>query len=117
VPAHRKAAFFSLKARSPSVRRNYQYHSRRAFIRPLCGRILFDGAKRRRFVGGLIPPLDGHHFKNVIFENIQITYDGGPLILENVAFINCSFHLGQNEEVALFASNVLKSKEVVFTAG
>jgi hypothetical protein len=37
--------------------------------------------------------LDGFQFKNVVFENVEIHYDGGPILLTNVYFINCTFKM------------------------
>jgi hypothetical protein len=35
--------------------------------------------------------LDGEYMKNVIIRNADVKYDGGPVVLENVYFINCTF--------------------------
>jgi hypothetical protein len=35
--------------------------------------------------------LDGFHIRNAIFQGVEIHYAGGPLILENVIFVNCTF--------------------------
>jgi hypothetical protein len=40
--------------------------------------------------------LDGMHLKNVIFNGIRISYSGGPLVMENVYFINCTFEISHN---------------------
>jgi hypothetical protein len=39
--------------------------------------------------------LDGFRLRNVIFDGIRISYDGGPLILQNVSFINCTFEINR----------------------
>jgi len=36
--------------------------------------------------------LDGEYLKHVIIRNSDIVYDGGPLRLEDVYFVNCTFH-------------------------
>jgi hypothetical protein len=36
--------------------------------------------------------LDGEYMKNVIIRNCDVSYAGGPVMLENVWFINCTFH-------------------------
>lgn len=41
--------------------------------------------------------LDGWEMKNVTFSNIVIVYTGGPIILDNVKFIHCSFDVSPNE--------------------
>ena len=46
--------------------------------------------------GITIQQLDGVYWKNGTFENIEIDYDGGPMILENVKFINCRFKMKYN---------------------
>ncbi len=35
--------------------------------------------------------LDGEYMKNVIIRNADVKYDGGPVVLENVYFLNCTF--------------------------
>jgi hypothetical protein len=35
--------------------------------------------------------IDGYKVRNVIFQNVHIIYGGGPLILKNVSFVNCTF--------------------------
>jgi hypothetical protein len=37
--------------------------------------------------------IDGMILDNVVFENMTITYHGGPLVLHNVRFINCRFEV------------------------
>jgi hypothetical protein len=36
--------------------------------------------------------LDGYRLKNVVIHDVQVLYGGGPLIMENVYFVNCTFH-------------------------
>ena len=50
----------------------------------LCGERAFAG----QFGTGAI---DGFYLENVTFENMTITYHGGPVVLRNVHFINCRF--------------------------
>jgi hypothetical protein len=47
----------------------------------------FDGNARGR------QKLDGVHWRNFTFTNMLIEYDGGPMVLENVTFINCTFEM------------------------
>jgi len=35
--------------------------------------------------------LDGEYMKNVIIRNANVSYRGGPVVLENVYFVNCTF--------------------------
>jgi hypothetical protein len=75
-------------------------------------------AELSRFVGEepmpSIPPIDGYHFRNVIFQNVRLEYLGGPIILENVHFINCQFNLPINIQTETFADKILNFKEVTF---
>jgi hypothetical protein len=41
--------------------------------------------------GGQI--LDGMQLRNVVFNNVRIVYNGGPLRMTNVYFINCTFEM------------------------
>jgi hypothetical protein len=40
--------------------------------------------------------LDGHRLKNVIIHDVDVVYEGGPLIMENVSFVNCMFRFPSN---------------------
>jgi hypothetical protein len=44
--------------------------------------------------GGTIQ-LDGTQFKNIILIGTQEEYDGGPVILQNVYFLNCTFEINR----------------------
>jgi hypothetical protein len=57
----------------------------------------------RLIVGNLrtappLPELDGFHFRNIIFQNVHVVYNGGPLVMENVAFIDCEFEMPENNQ-------------------
>jgi len=46
--------------------------------------------------------LDGFWLDNVVLENTTIIYHGGPVILQNVRFVNCQFEvpkLPQSEQL------------------
>ena len=52
--------------------------------------------------------LDDRRLKNVVIVGSRIEYDGGPAILENVTFVNCTFAMKsmqrtQNLAIAMFA--------------
>jgi hypothetical protein len=54
--------------------------------------------------------LDGVYWKNFSFTNVEIEYDGGPMRLENVKFINCTFKMKYSDlsdkfDDALLAQN------------
>jgi hypothetical protein len=67
------------------------------------------------FFGGQVPPLDGQHFRSVIFQNVHISYNGGPLILDNVTFVDCTFEWPKpNSQVLQLASAILASPDVSF---
>jgi hypothetical protein len=73
-------------------------------------------AKYLRFVGGYVL-LDGSYYVNTIFENIRVTYRGGPVRLDSVTFVNCTFDLPQpTPETLRLASAVLESTQVTLTA-
>ena len=38
--------------------------------------------------------LDGEYMRHVIIRNADVQYDGGPIRLEDVYFVNCTFHSG-----------------------
>jgi hypothetical protein len=61
--------------------------------------------------------IDGYQFKNVIFRNARITYHGGPLVMENVYFLNCTFDIPQQNNGQQLATALLKrSAAITFKA-
>jgi hypothetical protein len=48
-------------------------------------------------VRGCIQMLDGRAWVNMVFINSEIYYAGGPVILKNVRFANCTFHTEQTD--------------------
>jgi hypothetical protein len=60
--------------------------------------------------------LDTMHIENAVFYNARIIYQGGPVILKNVYFVNCTFVLAQYQSSQLLADAVLGSSAVTFTA-
>jgi hypothetical protein len=60
-------------------------------------------------------PIDGLHFRNVVLKNARVVYSGGPILLENVKFIDCTFDLPRNEDTMSFARSVLQTQEVAFS--
>jgi hypothetical protein len=62
--------------------------------------------------------LDGLRVKNVVFENVDIYYRGGPLMIEKATFVSCRFFLSVPQpNVELFGAELLQSSPVTFTAG
>jgi hypothetical protein len=51
--------------------------------------------------------LDRMRFKNVILVNSRVSYHGGPTLLENVIFSNCTFAVRPTPRAAQFAESVL----------
>jgi hypothetical protein len=51
----------------------------------------------------------------VIVRNATITYSGGPLRLENVSFVNCSFILTDAPAARRLGQTILQSAPVNFT--
>jgi hypothetical protein len=60
--------------------------------------------------------LDGHRLKNIVLVNMTIEYHGGPLILENVSFINCVFRLAQQPQCIDFGKSVFASTTTTFVS-
>ncbi len=73
------------------------------FVLPLAARNQFDGGMQK---------LDGVHWKDSIFQNMRIEYGGGPVELENVRFINCTFVMKYSPTAETFADMVLDQNEV-----
>jgi hypothetical protein len=54
------------------------------------------GVEDITFVGGVdgvTQTLDGIQWKNVVFVNVHIRYEGAEVVLENVKFANCTFEI------------------------
>ncbi|MGB9485543.1 MAG: hypothetical protein WCD04_05450 [Terriglobia bacterium] len=58
--------------------------------------------------------LDGFHIRNAVFEGVEIHYVGGPVILENAIFINCTFVIGNNDPGRRLGESMLASSSVNF---
>ncbi|HEY6252177.1 MAG TPA: hypothetical protein VI685_19655 [Candidatus Angelobacter sp.] len=59
--------------------------------------------------------LDGMHLKNVIVKNVHVKYYGtGPVILENVYFVNCTFELPPNPKTRELGDAILASAATTF---
>lgn len=59
--------------------------------------------------------LDGFHVRNAIVRNAEITYNGGPIILENVYFVNCTFKTTIAPSSQLFADALLEHIPATFS--
>ncbi|MGA2426660.1 MAG: hypothetical protein ABSG07_21885 [Terriglobales bacterium] len=51
--------------------------------------------------------LDGLYLKNVIIQDTRVSYRGGPVRLENVFFVNCTFDIQQESKGQVFANAIL----------
>ncbi|MGA2358638.1 MAG: hypothetical protein ABSF66_06535 [Terriglobales bacterium] len=58
--------------------------------------------------------LDGYHLKNVVFHDVQINYSGGPLVMQNVYFVNCTFHIQPSHNAQQLTTAVLNSTSINF---
>jgi hypothetical protein len=59
--------------------------------------------------------LDGMYMKNVVVRNARIIYEGGPVKLENVYFVNCSFTLTNSRPVRELSNAILRAASVDFS--
>jgi hypothetical protein len=57
--------------------------------------------------GGAVA-LDGVGLKHVVIRNATVFYSGGPVQMEDVAFVNCTFVLDDMPRTREFASSVLR---------
>jgi hypothetical protein len=53
--------------------------------------------------------LDGYRLKNIIFKDVKVLYEGGPVEMENVYSVNCTFEVSRRPNGQSFASTVLAS--------
>lgn len=58
--------------------------------------------------------LDNKRLKNVVISDSVVEYDGGPLIFENVYFVNCSFVLPTGKNTRAFGKAILESASANF---
>jgi hypothetical protein len=66
------------------------------------------------FATGGAVSLDLQDIRQVVFDNVEVHYSGGPLILQNAIFINCRFVLSYVPKVQQFAEAVVSSTTVDF---
>ncbi len=60
--------------------------------------------------------LDGYHIRNAIINGARIVYNGGPLILENVYFVNCTFEMPPTPQSQELANAILDHVPVSFSS-
>ena len=61
--------------------------------------------------------LDGHHIRNIVFTDVHVVYNGGPLVLESAIFINCRFTVQQGKAGEQFIARAMESDRVTLTVG
>ena len=61
-------------------------------------------------------PIDGLHCRNVVFRFCNIIYKGGPIILENVAFENCTFTVEEKGAVERFVKEYVASETLTLSS-
>jgi len=59
--------------------------------------------------------LDGQYLKNVTVINADVYYQGGPLRLANVVFINCRFHFANQQPSRDLGQSILTASSVNFS--
>jgi hypothetical protein len=59
--------------------------------------------------------LDDYRLRNVVIRGATIVYNGGPLEMDNVYFINCTFQLKQSKPAQAFANAILNHVPTSFS--
>ena len=52
--------------------------------------------------------------RRVVIQDAVIEYDDGPVIVQDVYFVNCTFRVAQQPKGMMFADSILKSPKVDF---
>jgi hypothetical protein len=60
--------------------------------------------------------LDDQYLKNVTVINADIDYEGGPVRLENVLFVNCRFHFANQQRSRDLGNSILRTALVNFSS-
>ena len=60
--------------------------------------------------------LGGMYLRHVVLYDVEIHYDGGSLILDDVTFIHCRFVMHETKDSRSLASQVLTDRSIQFTA-
>jgi hypothetical protein len=59
--------------------------------------------------------IDGMDIAHVIFDGVEVHYDGGPLRLQDVIFVNCTFVFFNANRSRSLADSIITSKTVDFS--
>jgi hypothetical protein len=65
------------------------------------------------FLSGGGALLDGKHIRNAVFTDVHVVYNGGPISLENVTFINCRFSVQNTEPGREMIANSVSSSSAL----
>jgi hypothetical protein len=65
--------------------------------------------------GSAIISLDEMYMKNVIIRNAYVLYQGGPVHLENVSFVNCMFDFTKSKPTINLSNTILQTASVNFS--
>jgi hypothetical protein len=65
--------------------------------------------------GGAIK-LDGMRYAHVVMTDVEIYYNGGPVILADVVFVNCRFVLGNDDRGRQLAQQILENSRLFWSA-
>jgi hypothetical protein len=66
-------------------------------------------------IGGSVA-IDNTLMKHVVLRNVAVFYSGGPVVLDDVTFVDCTFVLMNVEAARNFALSVLASTKISFSA-
>jgi len=56
--------------------------------------------------GGMI--IDHMDMKNIVLRNVRIVYHGGPLVMENVYFLNCTFEVSRSPNSQILSAKLVE---------
>jgi len=65
-------------------------------------------------VGGAVD-LSGMYLRHVVLYNVEIHYNGGPLMLDDVTFVSCHFVMNTTTDTRELVTRLLASQSVQFT--
>jgi hypothetical protein len=59
---------------------------------------------------------DGMHMKNLVLISVHVIYRGGPLQMENIIFLNCTFQVAQHPNGILLADQIFTKESTSLSA-
>jgi hypothetical protein len=80
---------------------------REGMMRTLANAPTIIGGAFKGGVDGVTQELDGFKWEGNIFINVQIKYNGGEVLLEDVSFVNCTFDFPNSPQGNLFAKYIV----------